>query len=55
MFVGEMLANKVLLSLVSDVFRTQFFGELPESSKERYHCILCTAIVGIPIAYNFAG
>jgi hypothetical protein len=36
--LGEILSNKALLSLVSEVFRTQFFGELPEtSSKERSH------------------
>ena len=33
---GEIKANKVLLSLVSEVFLAQFFGELPEKSEEGY-------------------
>ena len=31
---GEMKANKYLISLVSEVFRAQFFGELAEPSKK---------------------
>ena len=34
-FVGEVKAHKLLLSLASEVFRAQFFGMLPESSKGR--------------------
>jgi hypothetical protein len=33
---GEIQSNKVLLGLVSEVFRTQFFGELPEKSTEEW-------------------
>ena len=35
LFSGEIKANKLLLGLVSEVFLAQFFGKLPESSKER--------------------
>ena len=33
--LGEIMASKLLLGLVSEVFKAQFFGKLPESSKER--------------------
>ena len=32
--LGEILANRVLLSLVSDVFQAQFFGELADKRQE---------------------
>ena len=52
--LGEILANRVLLSLVSDVFQAQFFGELADKRQEGCHYILysicthCTRmIIGI--------
>ena len=38
--LGEILANRVLLSLVSDVFQAQFFGELADKRQEGCHYIL---------------
>ena len=37
--LGEILANRVLLSVVSDVFQAQFFGELADKRQEGCHHI----------------
>jgi BTB/POZ domain len=37
--IGEILANKVLLSLASEVFRVQFFGKMQQTHTVRkMHC-----------------
>jgi hypothetical protein len=38
MIVGEIKPNRTLLSLVSEVFEAQFFGQLPDTAKEGYYC-----------------
>jgi hypothetical protein len=42
---GEIQSNQVLLALVSEVFRTQFFAELPEKSTEEWISLLLLSAV----------
>ena len=53
LFLGELKANKLLLGLVSEVFKAQFFGKLPESSKERCNILVCIMHDGFKIT-NFS-